>query len=178
MDDLITQLMEQGQPSTGPPPASADLIDSLPRSKADKSLVEGDKECTICKEGFNLNEDVTHLPCSHVLYIPSLYPNGSHQDCILPWLKINGSCPVCRHTLSTPDPATSQSNQPTSPSTSTSTSASTSSPPRNRDTGSGAPWLSNLFSFGGRSGNGGGDTGANRQPGRRRSDSIPEEDLD
>jgi hypothetical protein len=68
MDDLISRLMENGQGSTGPPPASTDLMDSLPRYKADKPLVEGDKECTICKDGFNLGEDVTNLPCSHVLY--------------------------------------------------------------------------------------------------------------
>jgi E3 ubiquitin-protein ligase RNF115/126 len=70
MDDLISQLMENGQGSTGPPPASTDVMDSLPRYKADKKLVEGDKECTICKESFNFGEDVTNLPCTHVLYVP------------------------------------------------------------------------------------------------------------
>src|SRR5271169_5475742 len=129
MDDVISQLMEQGQGSTAPPPASTQTIDSLPRFKADKSLVDGGKECTVCKDNFNLNEEVLRLPCLHVLYHPHLiaFPIPlcrskadlySHTDCILPWLKINGSCPVCRHTLNGENQ--NQSDQP--PSTSTSTS--------------------------------------------------------
>jgi hypothetical protein len=107
MDDLITQLMEQGQGSTAPPPASNDTLESLPRYKADKILADGEKECTVCKDNFTINEDVVRLPCLHVLYDPiSLTPAGedglflsSHEDCIMPWLKINGSCPVCRYNL-------------------------------------------------------------------------------
>jgi hypothetical protein len=72
MDDVISQLMEQGQGSTAPPPASTQTIDSLPRFKADKSLVDGGKECTVCKDTFNLNEEVMRLPCLHVLYHPHL----------------------------------------------------------------------------------------------------------
>jgi hypothetical protein len=67
MDDVISQLMEQGQGSTAPPPASNDAMESLPKFKADKSL--NDKECTVCKDGFNIGEDVTRLPCLHVLYL-------------------------------------------------------------------------------------------------------------
>jgi hypothetical protein len=69
MDDLITQLMDQGHTSA-PPPASTDAIDSLQRIKADKALVEGGKECTVCKENLALGEDVIRLPCLHVLYVP------------------------------------------------------------------------------------------------------------
>ena len=71
MDDLISQLMEQGHGSTAPPPATADTMDALPKFKADKSL--HDKECTVCKDGFNVDEDVTRLPCLHVLYALSLH---------------------------------------------------------------------------------------------------------
>lgn len=67
MDDIITQLMEQGPGSTAPPPASNEALDSLPRYKADKSLVDGGKECTVCKDNFSLGEDVVRLPCLHVL---------------------------------------------------------------------------------------------------------------
>ena len=66
MDDLITQLMEQGQGSTAPPPATNQTIDALPRFKADKALVDGKKECTVCKDGFTLNENIIRLPCLHV----------------------------------------------------------------------------------------------------------------
>jgi hypothetical protein len=74
MDDVITQLMEQANVSTAPPPASTDAMDSLPRNKADKALVEGGKECTVCKELFSVGEDVVPLPCTHILY--SLLPQS------------------------------------------------------------------------------------------------------
>jgi E3 ubiquitin-protein ligase RNF115/126 len=67
MDDIISQLMEQGHGSHAPPPASTEAIDALPRFKADKSFVEGGKECTVCKDGFSTDENVIRLPCLHVL---------------------------------------------------------------------------------------------------------------
>lgn len=68
MDDVITQLMEQGQISNAPPPASTEAMDSLPKFKADKSLVDGGKECTVCKDGFSIGQDVIRLPCLHLLH--------------------------------------------------------------------------------------------------------------
>lgn len=41
-------------------------------------------DCSVCKEDFVLEESVIELPCMH------LY----HDDCINPWLKVNGTCPV------------------------------------------------------------------------------------
>jgi hypothetical protein len=67
MDDLISHLMEQNAMSNAPPPATNDAMESLPRIKADQKLVDGGKECTVCKEGFSLGESVTPLPCTHVL---------------------------------------------------------------------------------------------------------------
>lgn len=46
-----------------------------------------DKECNICLDSFNLNNDIKLLPCNHFF----------HNNCIHDWLcneKIN--CPVCR----------------------------------------------------------------------------------
>ena len=68
MDDVISQLMEQAHASGAPPPASSEAIDALPRHKADKTLAESGKECTVCKDGFNTGEDVIRLPCLHTLY--------------------------------------------------------------------------------------------------------------
>ena len=62
MDDIISRLMEQGHGSNAPPPASTETMDKLPRVKAD-----GGKECTVCKDGLNENEDVIRLPCLHDL---------------------------------------------------------------------------------------------------------------
>jgi E3 ubiquitin-protein ligase RNF115/126 len=195
MDDFITHLMEQGQGSTAPPPATNQTMESLPRFKVDKALADGGKECTVCKEGFHINEDAIRLPCTHELYIiPFLKLIFSHEDCILPWLKINGSCPVCRHTLngSSEDTQGSSSNNTRSPPNDTrSASSSTSSRQQQPEGSSGSSWpFLNFFNIG--SGNGGtsrgsgnpgtsapGGSGGGDQSWRGRHNSMPpEEDLD
>ncbi|KAI7744495.1 hypothetical protein M8C21_032868 [Ambrosia artemisiifolia] len=44
------------------------------------------KKCVICLEDFEPKEVVMVTPCNHMF----------HEDCILPWVKSNGKCPVCR----------------------------------------------------------------------------------
>lgn len=51
------------------------------------------EECAICKDAFELNEQVQRLPCRH------LY----HKQCISPWLDAHNTCPVCRFELPTDD---------------------------------------------------------------------------
>ncbi|CAN6333820.1 unnamed protein product [Urochloa humidicola] len=51
--------------------------------------------CLVVVDNLAAAERVRRLPCTH------LY----HDGCILPWLAIRDSCPVCRHELpSTDDP--------------------------------------------------------------------------
>ncbi len=83
-DDIITRLMEQTATKSGPPPASDEIIKSLPR--VSYFSVQGNNECNICQEEFNNDTIVTRLPCSHLF----------HDPCITPWLKVNGTCPTCR----------------------------------------------------------------------------------
>ncbi len=66
------------------PPASEDQIASLTRKPF--SQVEGNKECSVCQDEFDQNTQVIQLPCTHIF----------HENCIVTWLKVNGSCPVCR----------------------------------------------------------------------------------
>lgn len=47
--------------------------------------------CAVCKDQFLLDMQVKMLPCKHMY----------HSDCILPWLEMNNSCPVCRFQLPT-----------------------------------------------------------------------------
>lgn len=46
----------------------------------------GGRECTICLESFVPNEHVLVTPCKHTF----------HADCITPWVKSHGKCPICR----------------------------------------------------------------------------------
>lgn len=46
--------------------------------------------CTVCKEGYQENEDGKQLPCGHVY----------HDGCITSWLSLSHSCPLCRRCVS------------------------------------------------------------------------------
>jgi hypothetical protein len=45
--------------------------------------------CAVCLESFKRSETIRTLPCSHEF----------HKKCIDPWLKTNGTCPLCKHNI-------------------------------------------------------------------------------
>ncbi|KAK4403294.1 E3 ubiquitin-protein ligase RDUF2 [Sesamum angolense] len=73
------------------PPASKAAIESMPTVEISDQHVAIESYCAVCKEAFDLGSQAREMPCKH------LY----HQDCILPWLSLRNSCPVCRHELPT-----------------------------------------------------------------------------
>lgn len=48
------------------------------------------ESCTVCLTSFEENPSlVCRLPCNHLF----------HEECLLPWLQMNVTCPLCRHRL-------------------------------------------------------------------------------
>ncbi|CAI9758727.1 unnamed protein product [Fraxinus pennsylvanica] len=93
---LFGQLVENENVINGSPPAAKSVVENLPLVVLTKEEVGENNDsvvCTVCKDEVAIGEKVTRMPCCH------LY----HGDCILPWLKIRNTCPVCRYELPTDD---------------------------------------------------------------------------
>jgi len=88
LDRIITQLMEQTS-GDKPVPAPDDLIATLPRAQVTPGSPLLQKDCAVCKDDFEVSQETIQLPCAHVF----------HDECILPWIKQSGTCPVCRYEL-------------------------------------------------------------------------------
>lgn len=88
LDTIVTQLLNQMETS-GPPPLAKDKINDIPKVEITAEEVERKLQCSVCWEDFKIDEKVRKLPCSH------LY----HEDCIVPWLNLHGTCPICRKSL-------------------------------------------------------------------------------
>jgi hypothetical protein len=94
LDDLLSQLMDQAQGGvTGMSEQQVDhlqLVQVFPPSTDD---------CAICQDEFIDPKDVSRkpvfarmLPCEHKY----------HDECIRPWLRRNGTCPICRKNVLEP----------------------------------------------------------------------------
>ncbi|KAI3795156.1 hypothetical protein L1987_37805 [Smallanthus sonchifolius] len=59
-----------------------------PRAKSGD--IEDGKSCVVCLDDFEPREMVTLTPCNHMF----------HENCIVPWVKSHGQCPVCRFVIS------------------------------------------------------------------------------
>ncbi|KAJ4713268.1 E3 ubiquitin-protein ligase RING1 [Melia azedarach] len=91
---LFGQFAENENSWIGRPPASKSVVENLPVVVLTQKDVDSDNAlCAVCKDEIGVGEKAKQLPCSH----------WYHGDCILPWLGIRNTCPVCRYELPTDD---------------------------------------------------------------------------
>lgn len=84
IDQLLQRLGVIDDNQYGSPPARKEAVDALPMVK-----IAENGNCSVCLEEFKIGMDARELPCRHKF----------HCDCILPWLELHCSCPVCRFQL-------------------------------------------------------------------------------
>ncbi|KAI9088372.1 hypothetical protein K1719_029821 [Acacia pycnantha] len=91
---MFGQFADNENPLVGRPPASVSVVQNLPSVVVTKQDIEDNGAlCAVCKDEFNVEEQAKQLPCSHFY----------HGECIVPWLGIRNTCPVCRYELPTDD---------------------------------------------------------------------------
>lgn len=91
LDAIITQLLNH-MDGTGPPPMDKENIAGIPTVQISQEQREKNSNCSVCWEDFAESETVKQLECEHCF----------HGPCIVPWLELHGTCPVCRKELGRP----------------------------------------------------------------------------
>lgn len=83
--DLLLQHLAENDPNRyGTPPAQKEAIEALPTVTVKETL-----QCSVCLDDFEIGTEAKEMPCKHKF----------HNSCILPWLELHSSCPVCRFQL-------------------------------------------------------------------------------
>ncbi|KAE8674991.1 multi-copper oxidase type 1 family protein [Hibiscus syriacus] len=84
--DLLLQHLAEIDPNRyGTPPAQKEAIEAMPTVKIEENL-----QCSVCLDDFEAGSEAKEMPCKHKF----------HSGCILPWLELHSSCPVCRYQIS------------------------------------------------------------------------------
>jgi E3 ubiquitin-protein ligase RNF115/126 len=96
LEQLIEQLAENDPNRYGTPPAAKSALSTLPDVVVTDAMIAAAEgaQCAVCKEDFSPGDGAKQMPCDHIY----------HADCIVPWLELHNSCPVCRFELPTDDP--------------------------------------------------------------------------
>ncbi|XP_020221452.1 probable E3 ubiquitin-protein ligase RHC1A isoform X2 [Cajanus cajan] len=99
LDEFIDGVIQNNN-RPGPPPATSSAIAALPMVKLTQAHLASDSNCSICKDEFELDMEARELPCKHFY----------HSECIVPWLRMHNTCPVCRYELQGVDSANANVN--------------------------------------------------------------------
>ncbi|XP_006659522.1 E3 ubiquitin-protein ligase CIP8-like [Oryza brachyantha] len=92
--DVYEVLVGEGLFLKNKPPAARSAVEALPSAVVAAGEEGEGEECSVCRDGVAAGERVKRLPCSH----------RYHEECIVPWLDVRNSCPLCRFELPTDDP--------------------------------------------------------------------------
>lgn len=98
-DEILQRILaesfeQQSAAPNGPPKASQTALrDDVVDIEIDAYHLSRHSSCSICADEFELGDDAKKLPCRHFF----------HDGCILPWLGMHNSCPLCRFELPTLD---------------------------------------------------------------------------
>ncbi|KAH0973919.1 hypothetical protein GBA52_015818 [Prunus armeniaca] len=84
----VREPLDQAAALLRPKPASKASVEALEKLVFDGEV---DYQCVVCMEEMVRGDQVTCLPCSHVF----------HGNCVIKWLKLSHTCPVCRFKLPT-----------------------------------------------------------------------------
>ncbi|CAN6887125.1 unnamed protein product [Brassica oleracea] len=89
--EMLLQRLAENDPNNryGTPPATKEAVESLETVMVEEGLVQ----CTVCLDDFEIGVEAKEMPCKHKF----------HSECLLPWLELHSSCPVCRYLLPTGD---------------------------------------------------------------------------
>jgi len=89
--DLLLEYLAETDPSRqGTPPARKEAIAALPTVRVREAFT-----CPVCLDEVAAGGEAREMPCKHRF----------HDPCIVPWLEMHSSCPVCRHQLPAEEPA-------------------------------------------------------------------------
>jgi E3 ubiquitin-protein ligase RNF115/126 len=89
LDHLLQHLVENDPSRYGTPPAKKEAVEALPSV----IIEEFSLACSVCLDEFETGSEAKLLPCKHKF----------HGKCIMPWLELHCSCPICRFELPTND---------------------------------------------------------------------------
>ncbi|XP_010534845.1 PREDICTED: E3 ubiquitin-protein ligase RING1-like [Tarenaya hassleriana] len=90
-DALLQRLAENDPNRYGTPPAQKEAVKALPWLKIEETC-----QCSVCLDDFEIGTEAREMPCKHRF----------HNQCLLPWLELHSSCPVCRYQLPMDEPKT------------------------------------------------------------------------
>ncbi|KAJ6434046.1 hypothetical protein OIU84_017709 [Salix udensis] len=88
VDLLLHHLAGSGPNRYGTPPAEKEAVKAMPTVSIAENL-----QCSICLEEFDIGCEAKEMPCKHKF----------HGECIVPWLELHSSCPVCRFLMPSDD---------------------------------------------------------------------------